>query len=130
MHIPTGWDVDESMLTEHIASTGSRADVAANRFAVAVLGTYGATLDEAAKAIIKQNKGRVAYERLPDFELDGIRATHLEGKGISQNKDYFVRMASHYAGVTYNIGFGFDPEVSEEERDQVMDSILASWTWK
>jgi hypothetical protein len=62
--------------------------------------------------------------------IAGAESAHLAASLDTAGEEYAIEQ--FYAtndGQTYIVTFSFSPSVSQGERDDIADSILASWTW-
>lgn len=89
-------------------------------------------LDDLEKALIAELEGSsaknvTARDRL---EIDGTAAVHIASLNTLQGKDYLTEQYNAIRdGVSYVITFSYSPDVSENDRDEVAQSVLSTWKW-
>lgn len=60
----------------------------------------------------------------------GSESAHLSAALASEGTEYVVDQFYVTAdGQTYVVTFSFSPTVSDADRDEIAESVLASWTW-
>ena len=63
-------------------------------------------------------------------EVDGDEAVHVSSIQEQQGKQYLTEQYNAiHDGVSYVITFSFSDTVSEDDRDDLAESVLDSWTW-
>lgn len=77
-----------------------------------------------------ESSGAKDVEVSDRVEIAGVESARLTGGMSMNNVDYTVEQVyATNAGQTYVVTFSFGADVSDDERDAVVDSVLASWTW-
>jgi hypothetical protein len=126
VHAPQGWKVDQAFSTDFIDQLDNPA-VSGEVMYVGEVRPEVRALDAVAADNFKRfATGGQARERAADTEIAGQPAYHFtatdpSGAGVEE------------FGVVYegaSVTFGVTLKGTPEERQAVVDSILASWTWQ
>jgi len=63
-------------------------------------------------------------------DVDGSTAIHLSGSMQTQGiNDVIEQFHIIHEGASYVVTFSFSPDVAQDDRDEVSQSVLASWSW-
>ena len=133
--VPEGWDVPTDVTlpgADVLAADLTDTDGFADNVNV-VLSPAGEVTPEQVESLgVDELEGAGATDVAVGDRLTvaGSESAHL-GAGLSSNgSDYLIEQ--YYVthdGQTYVVTFSFSPTVSESDRDEVSESVLATWDW-
>lgn len=134
-NVPDGWGVPEEMPgfdPDSMARDLENDEGFADNINVIAAPGGEITPEQVEEAGVQELEASGAKDVAADerVEIAGVESARLSG-GMSLNGvDYRVEQVyATNAGQTYVVTFSFGTDVSDAERDEVVDSVLASWTW-
>ncbi|NYG60474.1 hypothetical protein BJ980_003397 [Nocardioides daedukensis] len=93
----------------------------------------GSTLDELEASVASQLAKTVPdLDVQPRVVLDGVEALHYRGAAKVDSVRYFLEelVTIDDKGAITVITFSFSPELGATSRTKLVDSVLASWSWR
>lgn len=132
---PDGWEDAASAMpgAESVAADTSDDDGFADNLNVLRLDPAPVTdLDELEDASVDELEGADASDvKVQDrAEIDGVEAIHISGGMSLNDNDYLVEQYNVIRDdVSFIVTFSFSPDVSEGDRTDLSQSVLASWAW-
>jgi hypothetical protein len=116
---------------KHLSQMADYQDSAGQKLTVVNLledASYtGVTLDEAASSS-RRSKSFKTPERLEDVELDGVPAYHLHG--VRYSTVVFDEFGALRDGHLVVVDFSQPRDMTEAERQKVIESSLATFQWR
>lgn len=127
VRIPDGWRVMDSLVSTQ--QDGADNDTAST-VSLGEIDAFGGTpsADELARNVLETNPFPMDPEVQPTVEIDGVEFYHLAGK--VQKLDYLEDFGAVVDDRIVNLTFHFSPEISPAERQEIVDSVLATFAWK
>lgn len=128
VRVPKGWFLTPRIVPQQ-ADAGSHK-YGASSISLAQIKSYDTTLsaDELADQWFEASFYPRDPKKLPLTELDGKEVYHLAGK--VQPLLYYEEFGTQVNGRLVSIAFMFSPAVSKEEGQEIIESTLATFTWK
>ena len=119
--LPKGWEQQEEVMGSTFAYDPDNTDA----IELTVVDTpQSSTLDEAARTSLKVQV-RDGLERVEDTELGGVPAFHIVGP--ERNERAYEQFGLWLGGQF--IAIGFEIRGDEAFRQELIASVLATWTW-
>ncbi|HEY9563495.1 MAG TPA: hypothetical protein VIR30_06975 [Nocardioides sp.] len=136
--MPKGWvkgtplDTDPSI--DSVVEEADADDGFADNITVAhQKAPAGSTLDELEASVASQLDETVPkLDVQPRVVLDGVEALHYRGAAKVDSVRYFLEelVTIDDKGAITVITFSFSPELGATSRTKLVDSVLASWSWR
>jgi hypothetical protein len=128
VRVPQGWFLTPRIVPQQ-ADAGSH-EYGASSISLAQITSYDASLtaDQLADQWFEASFYPRDPKKLPLTELDGKEVYHLAGK--VQPLLYYEEFGTQVNGKLVSIAFQFTPAVSQEDRQEIIDSTLATFQWK
>jgi hypothetical protein len=127
VRIPDGWSkLDNSLYDQRDAGD----DDSSSLISLGEIDAFGGQTDpdELGRSVIRTNPYPRDPQLLPVVVVDGVEMYHLAGK-IHKNA-YLEDFGAVVDDTIVSLSFTFSLEISPAERQQVVDSVLASYRWK
>jgi hypothetical protein len=86
------------------------------------------TLDQMAQTVIDGTSYGHKPKRLPNTTLDGIEVYHLAGR--IDDLQYLVEYGAIYHNSAVYFSFVLTKTIPNDERQEIVDSVLATFRWK
>lgn len=94
-----------------------------------IVGHHGEELEKAVEKVLKGIKASDVTIR-DRTEIDGEEAVHSAAvMDLNGNKYRIEQYGVEHGGAGYFVTVSFHPSIPEAKRDQVSESILATWKW-
>jgi hypothetical protein len=127
VRIPDGWRVMDPLVS---TQQDGADDDTASTISLGEIDAFGGnpSPDELARNVLKTNPFPMDPEVQPTVEIGGVEFYHLAGK--VQKLDYLEDFGAVVDDMIVNLTFHFSPEVSPAERQEIVDSVVATFRWK
>ena len=127
VRIPDDWRVMDPLVS---TQQDAADDDTASTISLGEIDAFGGTpsADELARNALKTNPYPLDPEVRPAVELDGVEFYHLAGK--VQKLDHLEDFGAVVDDMIVNLTFHFSPEISPAERQEIVDSVVATFRWK
>lgn len=134
--VPEGWDVPDTdpatIGADTLAADLTDADGFADNVNVVLSPAGAVTADqvEAAGAGELEGAGATDVEVRDRVQVAGTESAHLTGSLTAQGASYSIEQ--YYLtddDQTYVVTFSFSPSVDDDDREDLAESVLASWAW-
>jgi hypothetical protein len=128
VRVPKGWYLTPRIVPEQ-ADAGNDS-YSFSSISLAQIDSFDPSLnaDELADNWLDSNSYPQDPQELPLTELDGVEVYHLAG--MVQKHLYLEEFGAQTAGKVVSLAFMFSPVASPEERQEIIDSVLATFQWK
>ncbi|WP_243056844.1 hypothetical protein [Nocardioides sp. SR21] len=128
VRVPKGWYLTPRVVPEQ-ADAGND-DYSFSSISLAQIDSFNTSTsaDELADQWLEANIYPRDPKKLPLTELDGKEVYHLAGK--VQPLLYLEEFGTQQNGKLVSIAFLFSPVATPEERQEIIDSTLATFRWK
>jgi predicted small secreted protein len=127
VRVPERWTEADVPVTTLVSAD---APDSASLISLGEIEGFGSTssADELADTALRVMQYRFNPKKLPVTELDGVEAYHLAGK--IQPLRYLEEFGAIVDDRIVTLSFEFSPEASRAERDEIVDSVTATFRWK
>jgi hypothetical protein len=134
-HVPVGWKVPKDAPKADAFAISAKADADGVFDTVNVLPAPATTdsLDEVGKkgvSYLEEVMGATHVTVRPRIEIAGVESVHISSlrtqDGISEwDEQYTIQ----HSGIAFTVTFAFNAGKSQEVREALAGSVLATWTW-
>ena len=126
VNAPDGWKRSDDIVRTMV---GAEDPESVTSVALGEIDAFGQTPDADALADIAIAAGEYPTEpkKLPATELDGVEVYHLAGK--VQPLNYLEEFGAVVGDRIVTLTFEFSPAYSPEQRQEVVDSVTATFRW-
>lgn len=126
---PEGWKILPKIVPGQV-DVGNAKDYSFSTIGLSQIVSYDRSLtaDQLADQWFDASFYPLDPKKQPLTEIDGVEFFHLAGK--VQKRLYLEEFGTQADGKLVTLGFSFSPEVTPEERQEVIDSVLATFQWK
>lgn len=128
LNVPADWARLDPLMP--IADTAGQRD-GTSTITLSARVSFGSTLDELARLTMNGAGRKGVTRRLPDTELAGVPAYHI--KDTAKNRDspwWFDYYGAVYDDQVVGVSINLETDLPEAEREEIRDSVLASFRWK
>lgn len=134
--VPEGWDVPDTdpatIGADTLAADLTDTDGFSDNVNVVLSPAGAVTADqvEAAGTGELEGAGATDVEVRDRVQVAGTESAHLTGSLTSQGASYSIEQ--YYLtddDQTYVVTFSFSPSVDDDDREDLAESVLASWAW-
>lgn len=123
---PTGWEKADEILD---ISSGANDPDTTSVMGLGQIESYDDTLtaDELADVAIAASSYPTPPKKLPVTELDGVEVYHLAGQ--VQKFTYLEEFGAVVKGKIVTLTFQFSRDYSPQERQEIVESVTATFRW-
>lgn len=126
--VPKGWYLTPRIVPEQADAGNDKYSFSSISLAQIDSFNTSTSADELADQWLEVNMYPKDPKKLPPTELDGKEVYHLAGQ--VQPHLYLEEFGTQQNGKLVSIAFLFSPVATPEERQEIIDSTLATFRWK